>query len=176
MTGRTTSDYSKYVPLYKAIHSGNRLEAKNILERDPEEKISIISSTGLTPLHLAILVARWQIVYDLVLSMDAKDLEITSQDGDTALTCAAAVGKVKIAKVMVDKNRELLSIKNKKGFFPVVVAAYRRNEKMAQYLFKETPKKLLAPEAGDYNGATLLSIAITADMFGKHACACSCCI
>lgn len=49
---------------------------------------------------------------DLVDGMDQEDLEIKSHDDDTALTCAAAVGNVKIAKAMVDKNRKLLSIKN----------------------------------------------------------------
>lgn len=55
----------------------------------------------------------------------------------------------KIAKAMVDKNRKWLSIKNENGFFPVVVAAYRRNEDMTQYLYKLTP----------------------VEMYGKHACA-----
>lgn len=117
----------------------------------------------MTPLHLAILVD----------GMDQEDLEIKSPDGDTALTCAAAVGNVKIAKAMVDKNRKSLSIKNENGFFPVVVAAYRRNEDMTQYLYKLTPVEMLAPEPDNYNGATLLTIAITADMYGKHACACA---
>lgn len=105
--------------------------------------------------------------------MSAKDLEMTNEYGDTALSLAAISGVTKLAKLIVDKNRELVTRTDQSanGHIPVIVASLYGHKEMVHYLYDVTP----IGELNGKDGATLLNCLITADMYGKcmHV---SCCL
>ncbi|KAG5529299.1 hypothetical protein RHGRI_029859 [Rhododendron griersonianum] len=95
--------------------------------------------------------------------MSAKDLEMTNEYGDTALSLAAISGVTKLAKLIVDKNRELVTRtgQSANGHFPVIVASLYGHKEMVHYLYDVTP----IGELNGKDGATLLNCLITADMY-----------
>ncbi|XP_022866238.1 uncharacterized protein LOC111386040 [Olea europaea var. sylvestris] len=58
----------------------------------------------------------------------------TDNSGNTALHAVAQLGNVKIAKLLVDKNGELLNFFNNDGLLPIQVAANRCHKRMTSYL------------------------------------------
>ncbi|XP_073057473.1 uncharacterized protein [Primulina eburnea] len=98
--------------------------------------------------------------------MKEGDLILDNEYGATALSLAAICGETKLAKAIVKKNRDLLTIENQHedGHLPVIVAALYGQKNMIRYLYRETPKQSLKPENGD-NGVLLLNSLITAESF-----------
>ncbi|EYU20212.1 hypothetical protein MIMGU_mgv1a019808mg, partial [Erythranthe guttata] len=97
---------------------------------------------------------------------EPSDLELINEYGATALSLAAVCGATKLAKMMVMKNTNLVTMSNdhEDGQLPVVVAAFYGQNNMVRYLYKVTPKYELSPEKGE-NGVKLLNCLITDEIY-----------
>ncbi|KAI3886133.1 hypothetical protein MKX03_023386 [Papaver bracteatum] len=148
------NNYTLHVALYKALDKNDWESAKDYLKANPN---------GVT-LHVAALSGRVQLVKNLLELMPKEALEIQCHLGTTALVLTAVEGSTNIAKLMVEKNSNLLRIKNSHNFLPLVVSAINGNEDLMRYLYSVTPKEELDPKVG-VNGATFLTALIEADIY-----------
>ncbi|KAM3761740.1 hypothetical protein ACB098_01G291200 [Castanea mollissima] len=90
-----------------------------------------------TTLHVAAVANREDFVKNLVSNeMSSDDLKVGNIAGNTALSYAAATGNVNIAKVMLEKNRDLANLGS--GVKPIFMAASLGHSKMVQFLYSET--------------------------------------
>ncbi|EYU18029.1 hypothetical protein MIMGU_mgv1a025126mg [Erythranthe guttata] len=98
--------------------------------------------------------------------IEPSDLGLINEYGATALSLAAVCGATKLAKMMVIKNTNLVTMSNdhEDGQLPVVVAAFYGQKNMVRYLYKVTPKYELSPEKGE-NGVKLLNCLITDEIY-----------
>ncbi|KAF7848557.1 hypothetical protein BT93_L1844 [Corymbia citriodora subsp. variegata] len=87
-----------------------------------------------TALHIAAGAGYREFVEELVKMMTPDELEMQDEDGNTALYFAAASGVREIAKVMVDKNRQLLRIRGSNEAMPLCIAAQSGKQDMVRYL------------------------------------------
>ncbi|KAF7848558.1 hypothetical protein BT93_L1845 [Corymbia citriodora subsp. variegata] len=119
-----------------------------------------------TALHIAAGARHREFVEELVKMMMPDELEMQDEDGNTALYFAAASGVREIAKVMVDKNRQLLQIRGSNVAMPLCIAAQSGKQDMVRYLFsnlfdeasrliREHPNLALAQKG---NGETALHV------------------
>ncbi|KAJ9557461.1 hypothetical protein OSB04_012075 [Centaurea solstitialis] len=134
-------DYNEIcVPSYKAIITGNWKATKIILDKRPELVGFSITEGYETVLHIAVLgKAIWFVEY-LVSLMAKEDLELQNGNGQTALCLAAIAGHIKIAKILVKKNRALLDIPDSRGMMPLYMAALFGNHEMVKYLYHSSQK------------------------------------
>ncbi|KAI3886134.1 hypothetical protein MKX03_023387 [Papaver bracteatum] len=158
------NNYTLHVALYKALDKNDWESAKDYLKANPNGVSAQITSTGDTALHVAALSGRVQLVKTLLELMPKEALEIQCHLGTTALVLTAVEGSTNIAKLMVEKNSNLLRIKNSHNFLPLLVSAINGNEDLMRYLYSVTPKEELDPKVG-VNGATFLTALIEADIY-----------
>ncbi|KAF5468384.1 hypothetical protein F2P56_012539 [Juglans regia] len=149
--------------LCKALQSGDWNFAKEFLKLQPNSKTPIINTTtGMTALHVSVEAGHVHIVKALVKQMSNDDLEVQDHNGNTALMKTTYTGQYKMAKIMLRKNKKLVSI-GKVGYgrktLPVVNAISYGHVKMARYLYSLTPPEDLSPEKGN-SGSTLCTQAI----------------
>lgn len=98
--------------------------------------------------------------------MEVEHLLLQTKTGDTALCLAAAAGNVKMAKIMVAKNKNLLTIRGSEGLVPLCVAAFYGNGDMVRYLYKKSNRM----EGSEWKASTkqwLLLKCVEFDLFGK---------
>ncbi|XP_026458157.1 uncharacterized protein LOC113358721 isoform X2 [Papaver somniferum] len=156
--------YTHHAALYQAIHK-NDLESVNVHLRDnPNAVTARITSTGETALHIAAVSGRFRIMELLLQLMPIEALEIKNKNGSAAIALTAQEGSIEIAKLMVEKNINVLRLKDGKDNIPLVLAATNGNEGMLRYLYSVTPKDELDPKSGK-NGATFLTAAVSADIY-----------
>ncbi|XVF61114.1 hypothetical protein PTKIN_Ptkin08bG0102900 [Pterospermum kingtungense] len=155
----------QYDALYKAIEGGNLEAAQLFLDAKPDavrEKITLKEDTAL---HVAVLAGKVDIVKELVRRMEKADLELKNDMGETAFSIATINESHEMVRAMVDKDPNLLNVKNKYGAIPVVVASLFSAKQMVRDLYSQTPKEILKPENEDRSGATLLNTLIADDIF-----------
>ncbi|XP_073153984.1 uncharacterized protein [Henckelia pumila] len=161
-------EHLNYAHLYKAVQEGDWKAIHNVIISDNSNEVlrASISSHQDTALHVAILSGHIEIAERLVNEMEEGDLKLVNEYGATPLSLAAICGEKRLAKSIVRKNRDLLTIENKHedGHLPVIVAALYGQKNMVSYLYRETPKHLLKPDNGE-NGVLLLNSLITAESF-----------
>ncbi|KAI7725490.1 hypothetical protein M8C21_008824, partial [Ambrosia artemisiifolia] len=96
---------------------------------------------------------------------NAIENEICNAFSDTPLSLIAAMTEnTELAKAMLEKNHNLVSIKGGKtgqSSLPVIVASMYGRKQMVHYLYSETPEHLLKGQ----DGVLLLSHLITAEFF-----------
>ncbi|KAK9293261.1 hypothetical protein L1049_021252 [Liquidambar formosana] len=163
--GTRDNEYHNYRLLYLAVETGNWEATKEFLDQQPKALTARISSDEDTALHIAARGGHVKIVEELVKLMPAQDLEITNKNSVTALTFAATGGITKIAECLVRKNSNLLSIPNRFGLIPVVVASLNGHKDMIRYLYSVTPLEELRPEKGATRGAMLLTTCIMGEFY-----------
>ncbi|GFS44861.1 ankyrin repeat family protein [Actinidia rufa] len=149
-----------YVFLYLAALKGDWEIAKEFLYLNPQAVRAKITRGSETALHIAAGARHTRFVEELVKLMRPEDLAVQNKVGNTALCFAAASGIRKIAEVMVNKNKELPSIRGSKGALPVYMATLLGHKDMVRYLYSVTDEKVVAEE--DRIG--LLIAAITANL------------
>ncbi|TYH45464.1 hypothetical protein ES332_D11G266800v1 [Gossypium tomentosum] len=98
--------------------------------------------------------------------MGKEELEMKNDMGETAFSIATINESRKMVEDMVEKNSNLLTLKNRYGAIPVVVASLFSAKEMVRYLYQITPKEILNPETEDRSGATLLTSLIADGIFG----------
>ncbi|XP_050232704.1 uncharacterized protein LOC126681251 isoform X2 [Mercurialis annua] len=151
----------RHVPLYIAALKGDWKTAKNFLRWYPHAVRATITRGSETVLHIAAGARHTQFVKKLVKKMTPEDLALQNKVGNTALCFAAVSGITEIAKVLVNKNRHLPSIRGSQGASPLYMAALLGRRDMVWYLYSVTDDRHLSGE--DRIG--LLVAAITSNLF-----------
>ncbi|CAB4268876.1 unnamed protein product [Prunus armeniaca] len=148
---------SQNQPLFDAVWSGDWDEAKQFLTLHPNAIRTRLPSTNEIALHMATDLEHEHIVEELVQLMSEEDLEITDNDGWTALALAASRGNIKMVECMVRKSKKILSIptRDRNNVTPLVLASMNEQWDIVDYLYSVTPFQDLMPEKGPY-GAGLL--------------------
>ncbi|GKU94086.1 hypothetical protein SLEP1_g7620 [Rubroshorea leprosula] len=138
-----------------------------IFQEYPYTMNAIINDSNETALHVAVWAGSVKIAEELIPRLSEPDLEKQDMNGNTALSFAASAGRMKIARCLVEKNRTLLTIPNKGGFIPVVLASAVGDKYLTKYLYSETPAEFLSPASpdGGKHGLWLLNYTITGKMF-----------
>ena len=152
-----------YLPLYRAALKGDWEKALEFLNLHPGAEFARISRGWETALHISAGARHTKFVEELIKRMRTKDLEIQNKDNNTALCFAAASGITKIARLMVEKNRNLPGIRGSEGVTPLYIASLLGQRDMVRYLYTVTDHEDLKIE--DY--FSLLSAAISSDLYGK---------
>ncbi|KAG6677796.1 hypothetical protein I3842_14G044600 [Carya illinoinensis] len=83
------------------------------------------------------------------------DLAMQDCDGDTALHEAITNGNHRMAECLITKNKSLVSVRNTDGLLPLTLAMAIGHQKLARYLYSQTPFEDLKAEQGR-DGARLL--------------------
>nr|GEW76564.1 hypothetical protein [Tanacetum cinerariifolium] len=114
------------VPLHEAAITGDWEAAIGILTIRPFLVWYCINENWETPLHVAAAAQDTKFVENLVHSMEPHLLQLQNKQGNTALCLAAAAGNVQVAKIMVEKNPQLLVLSSHSqntgmppGFHPI---------------------------------------------------------
>ncbi|XP_026387928.1 protein ACCELERATED CELL DEATH 6-like isoform X2 [Papaver somniferum] len=161
--------YIKYIPLLQAIQNDEFLGFLRYAERvhfNAEAARAKLTEEGLTALHYAVKLGKADIVKFLVHLMTGKDLEIKTDQGQTALSIAAEGNNVELVKIMVTKNPKLLFIKDGLKHIPLVTSAINGDEDVLRYLYSQTNLgNVNYKEIGDKNVATLITAALRVDLF-----------
>nr|KJB18671.1 hypothetical protein B456_003G065800 [Gossypium raimondii] len=160
------SNVFQYDKLYRKIEKGKVEEVKEFLRENPNALTEKITLKDDTALHVAVLAGRTDIVKVLVEMMGKEELEMKNDMGETAFSIATINESRKMVEDMVEKNSNLLTLKNRYGAIPVVVASLFSAKEMVRYLYQITPKEILNPETEDRSGATLLNSLIADGIFG----------
>ncbi|KAF2320471.1 hypothetical protein GH714_027595 [Hevea brasiliensis] len=129
--------------LYKAAISGEWVIAREILEKYPEGVKASINKRGETALHIAIAANHTHFVEQLIhMNKECLDVktytEESGDEGNTAFCYAAISGNVKIAHIMLKKNRDLAMIPGRQNVLPIHIAALHGHGMMVRYLYEET--------------------------------------
>ncbi|KAI3683984.1 hypothetical protein L1987_84507 [Smallanthus sonchifolius] len=120
------------VPLYKASIKGD-WEAARIILKGRENLVRFsITEIKETPLHLAARARSHEFVRNLLDMMEKEDLKLQNEDGNTAFCVAAVDGDVRMAKMMVEKNPELLTIRGSGNMMPLYLAASNSSHEMCE--------------------------------------------
>ncbi|XP_076957669.1 uncharacterized protein LOC143633206 [Bidens hawaiensis] len=135
--GRRREFISICVPLYKASIKGDWEAARIILKGHENMVRYSVTEIKETPLHLASRARSCEFVRHLVDMMEEEDLKLQNKDGNTAFCLAAIAGDVRLAKIMVAKNRELLTIRGSGNMMPLYLAASNSSHEMVKYLYCE---------------------------------------
>lgn len=129
------------VPLFQASTKGDWDAALRILQNsDKDNKYLVrcsITDNYETALHVAASAQRTSFVQNLVGKMQNEDLLYQNINGNTALCLTAITGNVKIARIMVELNRGLLTICNNSRMTPLYLAALYGKRDMVSYLYSE---------------------------------------
>ena len=162
----------QYASLEKNIRDGNWDAAHRFLRSYPEVANGKISLEGWTPLHIAVLAGKMDIVEKLVDKdeqiMEDDSFKIKDEDDLTVLGSCALTRNIDMARCIIKRCPSLLSIENGKDKLIPVVLALTNSDiiDMARYLYSETSLKDLMPGNG-VNGATFITRCIYAKAFGK---------
>ncbi|XP_031739060.1 ankyrin repeat-containing protein NPR4 isoform X2 [Cucumis sativus] len=122
--------------LRKAAIKGDWKTANSIFSKYPLAVNLKIGPSKTTALHIASVCHQFSFVEKLVKLTSGSDLA-NKVEGFTALSFVAASGVVRIAKLMVDKNRELPNIINDDKTFPLLMAVVFKRKDMVSFLFRK---------------------------------------
>ncbi|KAL2921670.1 Ankyrin repeat and SAM domain-containing protein 1A [Bienertia sinuspersici] len=132
--------YRQYgLPLYKAAIQGDWEAARQIYSMYPHCFATTITKGGDTALHIAAVARRIDFVEQLVKLLVQENcthlLAVRNNIGNTALCLAATSGSVKIARLMIDADINLLKMPgNASGLTPLHMAALLGKREMVNYL------------------------------------------
>lgn len=125
------------VPLYRAALKNDWKAAKKIIDEEPSIVRANIAQGSYTALHVAAGAGHVRFVEKLMGRMELNDLRLLDERGNTAFCVAAAVGNVKIAKIMMRRDPGLPKQRGFEGHTPLYIAALFGHQKMVSYLYSE---------------------------------------
>ncbi|KAI3809255.1 hypothetical protein L1987_25226 [Smallanthus sonchifolius] len=132
-------NFTRYLPLYKAVVEGNMKSLQEILDKEPTAVRAIITGASETALIVAChKKGNDNLVKKLISMMSPQDLAMQNSFGRTALFGAAAVGDVEALEMMVKKNPDLPRICDIDNQLPLHCAAYIGKKDSVQYLLEVT--------------------------------------
>ncbi|KAK9062041.1 hypothetical protein SSX86_019225 [Deinandra increscens subsp. villosa] len=160
------------VPLYEASIKCDWKAAKAIFDEYPKMELvrCSITENGETALHVAASAKGHkhvdEFVENLVGEMTNDDLELQNLNHNTAFYLAVVAGNIKAIKIMLGRNKSLLTIAgSKKGtMMPLYTAALFGNEDVVKYLYNNS-KKLCDDGWTDEKRGWLLLKCVENDMF-----------
>ncbi|PWA28275.1 LOS2 [Artemisia annua] len=114
------------------------------------------------PFHVQVL----KLVELLVGLMEKEDLELLNKTGNTALCLAAATGNTKMAGIMVEENKSLLTIPGSNEMMPLYMAALFGNRGTVEYLYDKS-NKMTGDGWIQQNRGWVVQKCIEADLFGE---------
>ncbi|KAI5343871.1 hypothetical protein L3X38_011747 [Prunus dulcis] len=158
-------DESLYKPFFDAVWRGDWNEAKEFLIQHPDAIRARHPCFNTTALYMATDLEHKHIVEELVLLMSEEELEITDNNGWTALAVAAQRGNIKMVECMVRVSKKILSIATNQNWTPILLASGNDQWDVVRYLYSVTPIEDLMPEKGPY-GAGLMYYFIATRKFG----------
>ncbi|KAI3734804.1 hypothetical protein L6452_14283 [Arctium lappa] len=131
--------YSICVPLYEASITGNWKSAKVFLDQYPKLVQFAITENYQTALHVATLAEETKrtecFVENLVNLMTGEDLELQDSSYNTAFCVAAKAGNIKMIKIMLKKNPNLLNIPGSNRMMPLYMSALFGKYETVKYLY-----------------------------------------
>ncbi|KAE8056199.1 hypothetical protein FH972_012990 [Carpinus fangiana] len=138
------------VEFEEVVRRGDWNSVEEFMNRYPGSAGLKITGDGGMALHVAVDAEHEHIVEKLVAIMSEQELEITNNDGATALAEMITWGKnpslEKWAECMLRRNVNLLRIKCSRFGLPVVRAFCWGQKKLGRYLYSLTPAEDLKPE------------------------------
>ncbi|GKV32645.1 hypothetical protein SLEP1_g41238 [Rubroshorea leprosula] len=147
------------------IYKGKYWKVRDLFESNRADAISTTFENGQTALHVAITAGQLRVAKELITitstEANSRQLEDKDKSGNTALSFAARSGMMEIAKCLIEKNKDLLTIPDGDDKLPVQLACRAGHEDMTRYLYRKTPRECLR---GD-NGFYLLEECVTKKMF-----------
>lgn len=108
--------------LYQCALKGDWNFLELLMDLYPSSIRSAITRNNETFLHIAAGVKQITLVEKLVLKMSPDDMTLRNKHGNTALCFAAASGVLKIAKLIVEKNKHLTLIRGFDNVTPLFIA------------------------------------------------------
>ncbi|XP_019160556.1 PREDICTED: uncharacterized protein LOC109157124 isoform X2 [Ipomoea nil] len=169
-----TAEEKRHKDLFDATIKGNWTRAEKILKEHPECATHSITIRNETVVHIAAAGKNKEFVGKLVKILkkrgdDESGCILAQQNtlGCSAFYLAVLSGVVENAEVMVEKNKELPTIRSKDkssddiGKLPINHAALRGHKKMVAYLFQKTPFEMLL----EADRIQLLQATIRYDMY-----------
>ncbi|KAI9196042.1 hypothetical protein LWI28_020472 [Acer negundo] len=140
----------KCVPLQKAALTGNLLEAIPLLGDVPRWMLrTAIREGDQTVLHVATGARQVGFVEEIVKLMEPDDLKLQDRNGNTSFCFAAAAGSLEIAKLMLDKTPDLLTLRGGDNMLPLYMAALFGRTEMTKFLYDETKSHLTDRDLSD---------------------------
>ena len=128
--------------IHIAAASGNWNEASSYSRIHPQWWRIPLNDRGMTALHVAVSMRKTSFAEKMVNCMNMHDLEIPMVDGNTAFSLAAMTGNVKIAGILLRKNRRLAWIRGQNNMLPIQLASSAGHISMAEFLFQALPPDL----------------------------------
>ncbi|KAI4305474.1 hypothetical protein L6164_028839 [Bauhinia variegata] len=136
--------------------------------KDDPDVVFSACSLGRTILHIAVISGREEIVEKLIEAEKEKEKLLKSQDnpGYTALALAVkSTDKLRMAKFMVGKCKDLLIMNTKDDEIPVLLASANGHKHMTRYLCSQTPWDEMSEGQVVHYGGLLLTRYISAQIF-----------
>nr|XP_043633442.1 uncharacterized protein LOC122604632 [Erigeron canadensis] len=169
LTGPLAKYLKSGVPLYEASIKCDWDAAEKILKAKPDLVRFSITGMGETALHVAssAKASKLAVVFvkNLVDMMKEEDLVLENENFSTALYLAAAAGNLEMVNIMVEKNRNLVTIPGAGGqMLPLYVAALFGYYKVVEYLFGKSKDLCDADGWNDMNRGWLLEKCVENDM------------
>ncbi|KAK9074375.1 hypothetical protein SSX86_006973 [Deinandra increscens subsp. villosa] len=152
------------VPLYNASINGDWGAANLILCQRQELVRFSITENHETALHIAASTQNTEFVIELVNIMNTKDLELQTENGNTALCLAAIAGNKKLAEILVTKNPRLLTIPGSTRMMPLYMAALFGNHETVEYLYAKS-EKMTGNHWNSQNRGWVLLKCVEADLY-----------
>ncbi|GKV12746.1 hypothetical protein SLEP1_g23860 [Rubroshorea leprosula] len=151
--GFQTMERAQSLVMQNVIDEGDDVGAvMDIFKRNPGAE-NLGFWTGYPILHYATIVGKLNIVKALFERTPAVQKDPW---GRTALTTAAKVGNIEIAKYLVSKDSSLLSVVDEYQDIPVVTACSQGHKDVTNFLYSETPFEILLRENGKLGSKLLL--------------------
>ncbi|KAK1592792.1 hypothetical protein Q3G72_030447 [Acer saccharum] len=140
----------RLIKLQKAALKGNLEETKLLLGDNPQWMLRKgIAKRCQTVLHIATGTGKVSFVEEIIKMMKPDDLKLQDENGNTAFCIAAADGSIEIAKLMLDKNPDLLTLRGADNMVPVYLAALFGRVEMANFLFDGIESHLTPQDKAD---------------------------
>ncbi|KAJ0013849.1 hypothetical protein Pint_21546 [Pistacia integerrima] len=136
------------VPLKNAALRGDIEEARCLLKLNHHQSVlfAAITENHETVLHVVTGARHVGFVQEIIKLMEPVDLMLQDKNGNTAFCVAAMVGSLQIAKIMLEKNASLLTIRGGQQMTPLYLAALFGHGDMAKFLYAVTKKNLTADD------------------------------
>ncbi|KAJ4824512.1 hypothetical protein Tsubulata_039579, partial [Turnera subulata] len=163
----------KYWRLLAAMNKGDwDTVKKEFVDRDDGTTLTTaINEEGETLIEAAIKAGQQKITRNLIDKMSAKELELPTSEGGTALMPAVLHQNLGIIECLIRKNEKLVQLPEEpyteeptEPTYPVTWASIAANKEITRYIYNRTPIQLLYPECGNA-GSDLLQISIYKGLF-----------
>ncbi|KAK1563371.1 hypothetical protein Q3G72_026664 [Acer saccharum] len=120
----------------------------NLPDRSPLHSESIANRCQ-TVLHIATGTGKVSFVEEIIKMMEPDDLKLQDENGNTTFCIAAADGSTEIAKLMLEKNPDLLTLRVADNLVPLYLAALFGRLEMANFLFDGMESHLTPQDKAD---------------------------